>query len=46
MERKGHRGFVEFRNVRKVYKMGEVSITAMHDVSFTIIQTEAVYERA
>ena len=28
--------YVEFRNVRKVYKMGEVAIEALHDVSFTI----------
>lgn len=32
--------FVEFVNVGKQYKMGEVSITALHDVSFTVEQGE------
>ncbi len=33
-------GFVEFKNVRKVYKMGEVTIEALHDTSFTINKGE------
>ncbi len=45
MERKGHERFVEFRNVRKVYQTGEVSIKTLHDVILTIIHAEAVYER-
>ena len=28
--------FVEFRNVSKIYKTGEVSIQALHDVNFEI----------
>ena len=32
--------FVEFRNVGKRYKMGEVSIEALHDVSFTVEKGE------
>lgn len=32
--------FVEFKNVKKVYKMGEVSIEALHDVSFQIEKGE------
>ena len=32
--------FVEFRNVRKVYQMGEVCIEALHDVSFSIEKGE------
>lgn len=28
--------FVEFKNVKKVYKTGEVEITALHDVNFEI----------
>lgn len=32
--------FVEFRNVKKVYQMGEVSIEALHDVSFEIEKGE------
>ena len=32
--------FVEFRNVRKVYQMGEVQIEALHDVSFCIEKGE------
>ena len=32
--------FVEFRNVKKVYEMGEVSIQALHDVSFDIEKGE------
>ena len=34
------KSFVEFRNVRKVYTMGEVRIEALHDVSFTIEKGE------
>ena len=34
----GH--FVEFRNVRKVYQMGEITIEALHDVNFTIEKGE------
>ncbi len=34
----GH--FVEFRNVRKVYRMGEIRIEALHDVDFTIEKGE------
>ena len=32
--------FVEFRNVQKIYKMGEVCIEALHDVSFTVEKGE------
>lgn len=32
--------FVEFRNVKKIYQMGEVSIEALHDVSFEIEKGE------
>ena len=34
--------FVEFRNVGKVYHMGEVEINALHDVSFEIEKGELV----
>lgn len=33
-------GFVSFENVKKVYKSGEVEITALHDVSFEIEKGE------
>lgn len=33
-------GFVEFQNVKKVYKTGEVEINALQDVSFTIEEGE------
>ncbi|MDD6800371.1 MAG: ABC transporter ATP-binding protein [Firmicutes bacterium] len=32
--------FVEFKDVSKIYTMGEVSITALHDVSFTLEKGE------
>ncbi len=32
--------FVEFKNVKKVYKTGEVEITALHDVNFEIDKGE------
>lgn len=32
--------FVEFRNVKKIYQMGEVSIEALYDVSFEIEKGE------
>ena len=32
--------YVEFRNVKKIYKMGEVSIEALHDVSFDVEKGE------
>ena len=32
--------YVEFKNVKKVYKMGEVSIEALRDVSFEIEKGE------
>ena len=32
--------FVEFRNVRKVFRSGEVEITALHDVNFEINKGE------
>ena len=32
--------FVEFRNVRKVYKTGEVEISALNDVNFEIEKGE------
>ncbi|MBE5874861.1 MAG: ABC transporter ATP-binding protein [Lachnospiraceae bacterium] len=32
--------FVEFKNVKKVYKTGEISISALHDVNFEIEQGE------
>ena len=40
MEGKAFGGFVEFRNVRKVYQMGEITIEALHDVNFTIEKGE------
>ncbi|MCD8381188.1 MAG: ABC transporter ATP-binding protein [Lachnospiraceae bacterium] len=33
-------GYVTFENVGKVYKTGDVEVTALHDVSFTIEQGE------
>lgn len=35
-------GFVTFENVGKIYHMGEVEITALHDVSFEIEKGELV----
>ena len=32
--------YVEFRNVKKIYKMGEVSIEALHNVSFEVDKGE------
>ena len=32
--------FIEFQNVSKIYKMGEVEIPALHDASFTIEKGE------
>ena len=32
--------FVEFENVGKTYKMGEVSIHALHDASFSVEKGE------
>ena len=40
MDRERSGSFVEFRNVRKVYQMGEVRIEALHDVNFTIEKGE------
>ncbi len=40
MDKQTAGSFVEFRNVRKVYQMGEVSIEALHDVSFSIEKGE------
>ena len=40
MEKKAPEHFVEFRNVKKVYQMGEVSIEALHDVNFSIEKGE------
>lgn len=37
-----HMAFVEFQNVEKTYQMGEVSIRALHDTSFTINKGELV----
>ena len=34
--------FVEFRNVAKTYRMGEVEINALHDVSFEVEKGELV----
>ena len=34
--------FVEFHNVGKTYRMGEVSINALHDASFTVEKGELV----
>ena len=34
--------FVEFRNVGKTYQMGELAISALHDVSFTVEKGELV----
>ena len=33
-------GFVTFQNVSKVYKSGDVEITALHDVNFTVDEGE------
>ena len=35
-------GFIEFRNVSKIYKMGEVEIKALDDISFDIERGEFV----
>lgn len=32
--------FVEFQNVSKIYQTGEVSIQALHDVDFQVLQGE------
>lgn len=40
MENKAPGHFVEFRNVKKVYRMGEVNIEALHDVNFAIEKGE------
>ena len=40
MDKKTAEHFVEFRNVRKVYQMGEIRIEALHDVDFTIEKGE------
>ena len=32
--------FIQIENVKKVYKSGEVSVTALHDVSFTVEKGE------
>ncbi len=40
MDKKAAGHFVEFRNVRKVYQMGEIRIEALHDVDFTIEKGE------
>ena len=40
MENRAPGHYVEFRNVRKVYQMGEVSIEVLHDVSFAIEKGE------
>ena len=40
MENRAPGHYVEFRNVRKVYQMGEISIEALHDVSFAIEKGE------
>lgn len=34
--------FIEFRDVGKTYRTGEVEINALHDVSFDIEQGELV----
>ena len=34
--------FVEFQNVGKTYKMGEVEIKALHDTSFQVEKGELV----
>lgn len=36
------KGFIEFKNVKKTYQMGEVTINAVDDVSFTIDRGEFV----
>ena len=40
MNSEKHAGFVEFEGVKKIYKMGEVTIEALHDVNFTIEKCE------
>ena len=32
--------FIRFENVKKIYRSGEVEVTALHDVSFTVGQGE------
>ena len=34
------RDFINFKNVKKVYKAGEVEITALEDASFTVAKGE------
>ncbi|MGX8699605.1 MAG: ABC transporter ATP-binding protein, partial [bacterium] len=34
--------FIDFQNVKKVYKTGEVAITALRDASFTVEKGELV----
>ena len=33
-------GFIRFENVKKVYRSGEVEVTALHDVGFTVEKGE------
>lgn len=42
MDKRRTAGYIEFRNVRKMYKMGEVEIEALAGVSFTIDKGEFV----
>ena len=34
--------YIEFKNVSKIYKMGEVEIRALDDISFSIEKSEFV----
>ena len=40
MSAEEHTGFVEFKGVKKIYRMGEVTIEALHDVDFSIDRGE------
>ena len=33
-------GFIRFENVKKIYRSGEVEVTALHDVSFSVSKGE------
>ena len=35
--------FVSFQNVSKVYKTGEVTIEALHDVNFEMLDNQCVF---
>ena len=43
-ERKVKMSYIEFRNVKKEYKMGEVTIKALDNTNFTIEKGELVVD--